>query len=90
MASYRRTAKEDRAKAIAGVLVVHVALGAIILTAIALPALIPLAGIVGAACASVLAYSATLIVQRRQLRTPGENAVLDVTAGVPPTLDPIA
>ena len=32
MASYRRTAKEDRAKAIAGVLVVHVALGAIILT----------------------------------------------------------
>jgi len=59
-------------------------------TAIALPALIPLAGIVGAACASVLAYSATLIVQRRQLRTPGENAVLDVTAGVPPTLDPIA
>ena len=51
-------------------------------TAIALPALIPLAGIVGAACASVLAYSATLIVQRRQLRTPGENAVIDVTAGV--------
>lgn len=59
-------------------------------TAIALPALIPLAGIVGAACASVLAYSATLIVQRRQLSTPGDNAVLDVTAAVPPTLDPVA
>jgi protein TonB len=32
MASYRSTEKEDRAKALAGVLVVHVALGAIILT----------------------------------------------------------
>jgi len=32
MASYRSTAKEDRAKALAGVLLVHVALGAIILT----------------------------------------------------------
>jgi O-antigen/teichoic acid export membrane protein len=59
-------------------------------TAIALPALIPLAGIVGAACASVLAYSATLIVQQRELSAPGENAILDVTAGVPPTLDPVA
>jgi protein TonB len=32
MASYRSTEKEDRAKALAGVLVVHVALGAVILT----------------------------------------------------------
>jgi protein TonB len=32
MASYRSTEKEDRAKAIAGVLVVHVALGVVILT----------------------------------------------------------
>lgn len=32
MASYRSTAKEDRAKALAGVLLVHVALGAVILT----------------------------------------------------------
>ena len=32
MASYRSTAREDRAKALAGVLLVHVALGAVILT----------------------------------------------------------
>ena len=32
MGSYRSTAKEDRAKALAGVLLVHVALGAVILT----------------------------------------------------------
>ena len=32
MASYRSTAREDRAKALAGVILVHVALGAIILT----------------------------------------------------------
>jgi hypothetical protein len=32
MASYRSTDREDRAKAIAGVLLVHVALGAVILT----------------------------------------------------------
>jgi protein TonB len=32
MASYRSTEREDRAKALAGVLVVHVALGAVILT----------------------------------------------------------
>jgi O-antigen/teichoic acid export membrane protein len=59
-------------------------------TAVALPVLVLLGGIIGAACASLLSYSAILITQRRLMRAPREAVPLEFAAGIPPKLDPVA
>jgi O-antigen/teichoic acid export membrane protein len=59
-------------------------------TVVALPVLVLLTGIIGAACASLLSYSAILIAQQRLLRTPAENAVPELAATMPAKLDSIA
>ena len=60
------------------------------ITFVALPVLVMLTGIMGAACASLLSYTAILVAQQRLMRAPAENAVLEITAGMPPKLDSIA
>jgi len=52
----------------------------LVVTAVALPVLIPLGGIVGAAVASLLSCVAILVVQRRQMRTPSEDTPLELPA----------
>jgi len=54
----------------------------------ALPFLVLLAGIMGAAWASLLSYAVILLVQRRLMRAPCDQAPLEFAAGVPPKLDP--
>jgi O-antigen/teichoic acid export membrane protein len=59
-------------------------------TVVALPVLVLLGGIIGAACASFLSYSVILVMQRRLMRAPREDASLEFAAGIPPKLDPVA
>ena len=49
-------------------------------TAVALPVLVLLAGIIGAACASLLSYTVILVAQRRLMRAPREDAPLEFAA----------
>ena len=58
-------------------------------TAVALPILALMAGIFGAACASLLSYT-ILVAQRRLMRAARENAELKFVAPIPPKLDPVA
>jgi O-antigen/teichoic acid export membrane protein len=58
-------------------------------TAAALPVLVPLGGIIGAAFASLLSYSAILVAQLRLMRAVREDVPLEF-AGIPPKLDPVA
>jgi O-antigen/teichoic acid export membrane protein len=59
-------------------------------TVVALPVLVLLGGIIGAACASLLSYSAILVAQRRLIRASREAVPLEFAAGIPPKLDPVA
>jgi O-antigen/teichoic acid export membrane protein len=59
-------------------------------TAVALPVLVLLGGIIGAACASLLSYSVILLAQRRLMRVPRDEVQLEFVAGFPPKLDPVA
>jgi O-antigen/teichoic acid export membrane protein len=59
-------------------------------TVVALPILVVLGGIMGAACAALLSYSVIVVAQRRLLRTPREEAPLEFAAGIPQKLDPVA
>jgi O-antigen/teichoic acid export membrane protein len=59
-------------------------------TIVALPVLVMLMGIMGAACASLLSYSAILVAQQRLMRAPAESALVEIAAGMPPKLDSIA
>ena len=58
-------------------------------TAVALPVLVLLGGILGAAWASLLTYSVILVAQRRLMRVPREAMSLDLAAAVPPKLGPV-
>jgi O-antigen/teichoic acid export membrane protein len=58
-------------------------------TAVALPVLVMLTGIFGAACASLLSYSVILITQRRLMRAPHDELPVEVAPGIPPKLDPV-
>jgi O-antigen/teichoic acid export membrane protein len=58
-------------------------------TLVALPALVLLGGIVGAACASLLSYTVILVVQRRLMCAPPDDA-LEFAAAIRPKMDPIA
>jgi len=60
------------------------------ITAIALPVLVLLGGILGAAGASLLSYSAILVAQRRLMRTPRDEGQHEFAAGMPPKLDHVA
>ena len=57
---------------------------------VALPVLVLVGGIIGAACASLLSYSVILVTQRRLMRAPHEDAPPEFAAGMPPKLDPVA
>jgi O-antigen/teichoic acid export membrane protein len=59
-------------------------------TVVALPVLVPMAGIIGAACASLLSYTVILVAQRRLMRPSHENAQHEFAAPIPPKLDPVA
>jgi O-antigen/teichoic acid export membrane protein len=59
-------------------------------TAVALPILVLVGGIIGAACASLVSYCVILVVQWRLMRVPLEEGHLEFTAGIPPNLDPVA
>jgi len=58
-------------------------------TAVALPVLVLLGGLIGAACASLLSYSVILVAQRRLMRAP-EEASPGYAAGIPSKLDSVA
>jgi O-antigen/teichoic acid export membrane protein len=57
-------------------------------TALALPILIPIAGIIGAGCASIASYVVILLVQRRLMRLQPDETSREVPAGVPARLGP--
>jgi O-antigen/teichoic acid export membrane protein len=59
-------------------------------TLVALPLLVVLGGIMGAACAALVSCSAIVVAQRRVLRGPREGAPLEFAAGIPRQLDPVA
>jgi O-antigen/teichoic acid export membrane protein len=59
-------------------------------TVVALPVLVLVGGITGAACASFLSYSAILVMQRRLMRAPREDGSLEFATGIPSKLDPVA
>jgi O-antigen/teichoic acid export membrane protein len=59
-------------------------------TIVALPVLVLVGGIMGAACASLLSYSAILVAQRRLMRVPDDEVQVEFATGIPPKLDPIA
>ena len=59
-------------------------------TVVALPALVLKLGIIGAACASLLSYSAILVAQRQLMRSPLEETPLEFAARIPPKLGPVA
>ena len=59
-------------------------------TVVALPVLVLLGGIIGAACASLLSYCTILVAQRRLMRATREFAPGGFAAGIPPKLDPVA
>jgi len=59
-------------------------------TAVALPLLVLAGGIMGAAVASLVSYSAILVVQRRLMLTARPHSALDLAAQIPPKLDPVA
>jgi len=57
-------------------------------TAVALPILVLMAGIVGAASASLVSYAAILVAQRRLMRGRDRESI-EFAAAMPPKLDPI-
>ena len=59
-------------------------------TSVALPVLVLLGGIIGAAWASLLSYAAILVAQRRLMRASREIVPGGFAAGIPPKLDPVA
>jgi O-antigen/teichoic acid export membrane protein len=59
-------------------------------TAVALPALVLLGGILGAAWASLLSYSVILVMQQRLMRAPRREAPVEFAGAIPQTLDPVA
>jgi O-antigen/teichoic acid export membrane protein len=59
-------------------------------TLVALPLLVLMAGIVGAAAASLLTYTAILVAQRRLMRAPREDGPLEFAAPLPSKLDPVS
>jgi O-antigen/teichoic acid export membrane protein len=59
-------------------------------TLVTLPVLVLVAGIIGAAAASLLSDTAILVTQRRLMRTPRVDARLELAAQIPPKLDPVA
>jgi O-antigen/teichoic acid export membrane protein len=59
-------------------------------TVVALPILVVLGGIMGAACAALLSYSAIVVAQRRLLRKPDEEVPFEFAGGIPQKLDPVA
>ena len=58
-------------------------------TVVALPILVLVGGIMGAACASLLSYSVILVAQQRLMRVSREDAPLEFAAAIPPKLDPV-
>jgi O-antigen/teichoic acid export membrane protein len=59
-------------------------------TVVALPVLVLLSGIVGAAAASLLSYTVVLLAQQRLMRTPRGEPSLTLAAPIPQELDPVA
>jgi O-antigen/teichoic acid export membrane protein len=59
-------------------------------TAVALPVLVLMGGIIGAAGASLLSYVAILVAQRRLMRVPRDETSLEFASRMPPKLDPVA
>jgi O-antigen/teichoic acid export membrane protein len=59
-------------------------------TVVAMPVLVLMGGIIGAACASLLSYTVILVAQRRLMRAPQADAQLEFATPIPPKLDPVA
>ena len=58
-------------------------------TAVVLPILVLVGGIIGAATASLVSYVVILVVQRRLMRAERDSTSPDFTAAIPPQLDSI-
>ena len=59
-------------------------------TGVVLPVLVVTGGIIGAACGSLLSYSAILVAQQRLMRAPREDMPREFAAGIPPEVDSVA